>query len=339
MPPGKANRVPFWPAFSSHPSSADRRLVAAPIVTVAAELLSMRPLTTSNTQRDPHPAAPRLREHVEMLAGTIGERNLWRYTALTRAAEYIAERLSASAYTPERQTFDVSRVPLTNIEATLTGRSRADEILVVGAHYDSVSGCPGANDNATGVAAVLELAARFSRTPQARTIRFVAFVNEEPPFFQTGQMGSVVYANAAKARGDRITGMLSLETIGYYSDEKGSQTYPVPMAMLYPDVGNFIGFVANIGSAPLVMKARRAFKARTAFPLESAALPAAVPGVGWSDHWAFWQAGYRAMMVTDTAPFRYPWYHTPQDTPEKINYEKLAHLIDGLQAVVESLSA
>jgi Zn-dependent M28 family amino/carboxypeptidase len=163
-------------------------------------------------------------------------------------------------------------------------------------------------------------------------------VNEEPPFFQTAHMGSAVYANAAKARGDRIVAMLSLETMGYYSNEKGSQQYPAPIAMLYPDVGNFIGFVTNVGSARLLLKARRAFKARTAFPLQSAAVPAAIPGVGWSDHWAFWQAGYAAMMVTDTAPFRYPWYHTARDTPDKIDYERLAHVVDGLQAVIEALA-
>ncbi len=209
---------------------------------------------------------------------------------------------------------------------------------MIGAHYDTVSGCPGANDNGTGVAAVLELAQRFSRRPQPRTIRFVAFVNEEPPFFKTAHMGSVVYANAAKARGDRVMAMLSLETMGYYSDERGSQQYPAEIASLYPDVGNFIGFVANDASAPLLSKARRAFEQRTAFPLQSAAAPDEVPGVGWSDQWAFWQAGYPAMMVTDTAPFRYPWYHTAEDTPDKIDYEKLAHVVDGLEAVIESLA-
>lgn len=286
----------------------------------------------------PHAGAAELRRHVQMLAGTIGERNLWRYEALNRAAEYIERELAGHGYAPKRQTYEVSRLPVSNIDAVLAGTSRPADVIVVGAHYDSVSNCPGANDNATGVAAVLELARRMARSPRTRTVRFAAFVNEEPPFFQTGQMGSVVYANAAKARGDKIMGMLSLETMGYYSDVKGSQQYPAPIAMLYPDVGNFIGFVSNLGSGRLLMQARRAFKTRTAFPLQSAAVPAAIPGVGWSDHWAFWQAGYPAMMVTDTAPFRYPWYHTAQDTPDKVNYDKLAHLVDGLEAVVDALA-
>jgi Zn-dependent M28 family amino/carboxypeptidase len=317
-----------------------RHGIAAAVVIAATSLLVMRFLRTSEARVSigRHPAAPRLRAHVEMLAGTIGERNLWHREALARAADYITAQLVGLGYSPEAHPFDVSGTRVINLDAALMGTSRRDDIVVVGAHYDSVSGCPGANDNATGVAAMLELAHRLARAPVSRTIRFAAFVNEEPPFFQTANMGSVVYANAAKARGDRIVGMLSLETMGYYSEEKGSQQYPAAVAMLYPDVGNFIALVANVGSARLLMDARRAFKSRTPFPVQSAAVPAAIPGVGWSDHWAFWQAGYAAMMVTDTAPFRYPWYHTANDTPDKIDYEKLAQVVDGLEAVIESLT-
>ena len=279
-----------------------------------------------------------LKIHVEMLAGTIGERNIWKYASLNRAAEYIEQQFAASGYAPSRHTYEVSRLPVHNLEATLQGTSRPDEIVVLGAHYDTVTGCPGANDNGTGVASVLELARRFAGRPQPRTLRFVAFVNEEPPFFQTAQMGSLVYAKAARQRRDNIVAMLSLETMGYYSDEKGSQQYPAPIASLYPDVGNFIGFVANVGSARLLLKARRAFKARTSFPVQSAAVPAVVPGAGWSDHWSFGEAGYPAMMVTDTAPFRYPWYHMAEDTPERIHWEKLAQVVDGLEAVAIKLA-
>jgi Zn-dependent M28 family amino/carboxypeptidase len=304
-----------------------------------------------------------LRIHIDALASQIGERNIWRYRELQRAAEYIEAELRSYGYSPSRQTFEVSRLPIRNIEATLAGAlevrpaeagryepgirpaeagryaSRADEIIVLGAHYDTVSGSPGANDNGTGVAALLELARRFAGRPQARTIRFVAFVNEEPPFFQTPQMGSLVYANAARARGDRIVGMLSLETMGYYSDEPGSQQYPVQeMAGLYPDVGNFIGFVSNLESSALLSAARRAFAERTSFPLQTAAMPAELPGAGWSDHWSFWQAGYPALMVTDTAPWRYPWYHTADDTSDKIDFDKLADVVNGLEQVTIALA-
>jgi Zn-dependent M28 family amino/carboxypeptidase len=285
----------------------------------------------------PHEAAPRLRAHIDMLAGTIGERNLWKYAALERAAEYIVESFQTYGYRASRQHYDVHRLRVSNVEAVLPGTSAAAEIVVLGAHYDSVTGCPGANDNATGVAALLELARRFATHPHQRTVRFVAFVNEEPPFFQTGAMGSVVYANAAKQRGDCIVAMLSLEAMGYYSDTPNSQKYPAGMKLIYPDKGNFIGFVSNIGSARLLRTARRAFSARTPFPVQSAAAPAAIPGIGWSDHWAFWQAGYPGIMVTDTAPYRYQWYHTDEDTPDIVSAHRMAHVVDGLEHVVHVL--
>jgi len=281
-----------------------------------------------------------LQRHVYTLAQAIGERNVWRYASLQRAAGYIEAELRASGYFPRRQTFDVSRLPVSNIEGTLDGASRQDDILVIGAHYDTVGGCPGANDNGTGVAALLELARRFAGRPQPRTIRFVAFVNEEPPFFHTAQMGSLVYAQGARARGDHIVGMLALETMGYYSDAPGSQQYPAPeMSGLYPDIGNFIGFVSNEESAALLSAAARTFSNGSSLPLQAAALPADLPGTGWSDHWSFWQAGYPALMVTDTAPWRYPWYHTADDTPDKIDFDTLAEVVNGLEHVVRELAA
>jgi Zn-dependent M28 family amino/carboxypeptidase len=273
-----------------------------------------------------------------MLAGSIGERNVWRFDALRRAARYIADAFESSGYLVSVQSYDAHKVPVQNIEAALPGTAEPGAIVVVGAHYDSVTGCPGANDNATGVAAALELARRFARAPRAKTLRFVAFVNEEPPFFQTPLMGSAVYANAARARGDNIVAMLSLETIGYYSDEKGSQQYPPPLHLMFPDTGNFIAFVSNLRSVRLLRTAQRAFKERTSFPIQSAPAPEALPGIGWSDQWAFWRAGYPAIMVTDTAPYRYPWYHTPEDTPEKIHYDKFAEVVDGLEHVVHILA-
>ena len=273
-----------------------------------------------------------------MLAGTIGERNLWKYPALQRSAEYIEAQLAANGYRTARQTYEISRVPVSNIEAVLEGTARPEEVVVLGAHYDTVSGCPGANDNATGVAAVLELARAFAQRPQPRTLRFVAFVNEEPPFFQTPQMGSDVYAKAAQRRGDRIVAMLSLETMGYYAADPGSQEYPAPLAGVYPDIGDFIGFVADMNSEPLLVEARTAFESATTFPAQSLAGPAELPGVGWSDHWSFWQAGYPALMVTDTAPFRYPWYHTAEDTPDKIGYRQFAAVVEGLEAVTIRLA-
>lgn len=283
-------------------------------------------------------APARLRTDIETLAGAIGERNIWRFDALRRAAAHITTAFDASGYAPQSQSYGVQGLRVENVEASITGSLQPAEIVVVGAHYDTVRDCPGANDNATGVAAVLDLARRFAGVPRPCTIRFVAFVNEEPPFFQTSAMGSVVYANEAKRRGDRIRAMLSLETIGFYSDRPHSQQYPLPLNVFYPNTGNFIGFVANVRSARLLRTAQQAFKARTPFPVQGAAVPAAIPGVGWSDHWAFWQAGYQAIMVTDTAPYRYPWYHTPQDTPDKISIDRMTQVVDGLEHVVHVLA-
>lgn len=283
-------------------------------------------------------AAARLGAHVQMLAGAIGERHMWRPDALARAASYIRQVFANAGYSPHVQGYDLHGILVENIEASLAGSSRPVQSVVVGAHYDSVQGCPGANDNATGIAAVLELARRFTGQPRPRTIRFVAFVNEEPPWFQTADMGSMVYAAAAKGRGEAITAMLSLETIGYYSDEPDSQRYPPPLHLFYPKTGNFLGVVSNVRSAGLLRRTVRAFRARTAFPVRGATAPVAIPGVGWSDHWSFWQAGYPALMVTDTAPYRYPWYHTPEDTPDKISVDRLERVVDGLEHVVHVLA-
>ena len=283
--------------------------------------------------------ARELRETVEALALHIGDRNVQRPSALAEAADDIEHRFRGFEYEVYRQTFKVGGVPCHNLEAMLPGAVAPGRDLIVGAHYDSVPGSPAANDNASGVAALLALARRWrDEPPPAITIRFVAFVNEEPPYFQTDQMGSVVYARAAATKGKDIVGMISLETIGYYADEPGSQRYPPPIGLFYPRTGDFIGFIGNHRSRRLVRKAVRSFRENARFPSEGAALPGRVPGVGWSDHWSFWQAGWPAIMVTDTAPYRYPWYHTPFDTPEKLDYERMARVVDGLYEVIRDIA-
>jgi Zn-dependent M28 family amino/carboxypeptidase len=277
----------------------------------------------------------RLRGHVERLGGEIGERNLWRPQALEAAARHVEAALGDVGLAVAGQSFEVAGQAVRNVETQKPGAARPDEIVVVGAHYDSVLGSPGANDNATGVAALIEIARAFAARTPGRTLRFVAFVNEEPPFFQTDGMGSLQHARRARARGERIVGMLSLETIGCYSDAEGSQSYPFPLGLLYPSKGDFVGFVGNLGSRRLVRRTLRGFRAGGQFPSQGLAAPALLPGVGWSDHWAFWQQGYEAVMVTDTALYRDPRYHTPFDTPEHVDYDRLAHVVRGLIAAVE----
>ena len=219
---------------------------------------------------------------------------------------------------------------------------------MIGAHYDSVFGSPGANDNGSGAAAVLALAQRFAarETEQSsprwtpnKTLRFVAFVNEEPPYFLSGEMGSLVYARRCKERGDKISAMISLETIGYFSDAPHSQTYPSPgLGVFYPKVGNFIGFVSNVQSRALLRRVIALFRKHAKIPSQGASLPAFIAGVSWSDQWSFWQEGYPAIMVTDTAPFRYPYYHSSNDTPDKLEYDRFALVVSGMEKVIEKLS-
>ena len=282
--------------------------------------------------------AEELRRHVEALAGEIGERHVLARGSLARAAEYLDATLAGAGYRVRRQTYEVAGQPCHNLEVERPGSSRGGEVVVAGAHYDTVVGSPGANDNASGTAALLVLARRFADRTLPRTLRFVAFANEEL-YFQQPEMGSLVYARAIRARGDRVATMVSLETIGYYSDEEGSQRYPPPLGLLYPSAGNFLGFVGNIGSRAEVRAALAAFRRHARFPSEGVAIPPILPGVSWSDHWAFWQAGYPALMVTDTALYRYPWYHAPGDTPDRLDYDRLARVVAGLEAMLAELAA
>ncbi len=276
--------------------------------------------------------------HIGMLAGTIGERNYWRYEALQAAADYIERQFLEMGYEVRPQTYEIDGRPFRNLEVELPGRARPDEIVVVGAHYDSVRGSPGANDNASGVAALLELARLLRSKTLDRSLRLVAFVNEEPPFYRSELMGSQAYVRDIQAKGERIAAMLSLETIGFYSEAPGSQRYPFPINFFYPDRGDFIAFVANLGSGRLVRKVVSDFRRHTDFPSEGIAAPGMIPGVDWSDQWAFWAAGYPAVMVTDTALYRYPYYHSAADRPERVDYGRTARVVAGLARVVEGLA-
>lgn len=279
--------------------------------------------------------AENLKVHVQALAGDIGERNVFNPAKLRAAADYIEGEWRRQGYDVSRQSYSVFSTACDNLEVS---SGAGGPVIVVGAHYDSVAGSPGANDNASGVAALLELSRVFAGGESARRIRFVAFVNEEPPFFQTPQQGSRVYARACRQRGDDIAVMISLETMGFFSDAPGSQHYPMFFRWFYPDRGNFIGFISNLRSRSVMHEAVRAFRGSTDFPVECCATWSKVPGVDWSDHGSFWHEGYRAFMVTDTAPYRYAHYHAQTDTPDKVNYESLARVTEGLAGVVAALA-
>lgn len=279
-------------------------------------------------------SAARLRADV---AATASEpHNVAHPEALERTALHIEAQLRTAGYTPQAQVFRAGGRAVRNIEAVIEPASPDAETLVVGAHYDSHAVSPGANDNGSGTAALLELARQLAdlRGRAALRIRLVLFVNEEPPFFKTEEMGSLVYARRLSGSGERVMGMLSLETIGYFSDAPGSQRYPFPLNLRYPDTGNFAAFVGTLPARGFVRRTVGDFRRLTPFPSEGGTAPGFVQGIDWSDHWSFGQVGIPALMVTDTAPFRYPHYHSPDDTPDRLDYERLARVVGGLQRVI-----
>lgn len=280
-----------------------------------------------------------LRADLTVLADEIGERNVsHRYDGLVQAAQFIEEHLRGSGHETRRQELLVQGKPVWNIEVECAGRNLDQEIIVVGAHYDTVPGSPGANDNGSAVVANLALARMFAHLPIERTIRFVFFVNEEAPYYMTDAMGALHYARNCEVEGDNVIGMISLETIGSYSDAPLSQRYPAAVLRhLYPTTGNFLAFVSNIRSRRFLHRTIRGFR-RTQFPSQGIAAPRWLKDIFRSDHAAFWACGYPGMMVTDTANFRYSQYHTAEDTVDKINFECLARVVSGMRGSLLELA-
>lgn len=278
--------------------------------------------------------AARLREDVTAIASE--PHNVAHPAMLERAAVHIEGRLQALGYRVEPQIYAADGRQVRNIEAVIAPVAGAAETLVIGAHYDSYGNSPGANDNGSGTAALLELARRLAdlRGRAALRIRLVFFVNEEPPYFQTDLMGSLVYARRLAASGETVRGMLSLETLGYYSDAPGSQHYPFPLDLRYPDKGDFVAFVGTLSARGFVRETVADFRDVARFPSQAGTAPGLVQGIDWSDHWSFGQTGTPALMVTDTAPFRYPHYHAAADTPDKLDYQRLARVVDGLERMI-----
>lgn len=279
-----------------------------------------------------------LQRHVQFLAGEIGQRNIWNPPSMATAAGYIERTFALAGYPVRRQKHLAYRQETYNLEAELPGHTDPGGIIVIGAHYDSVLGSPGANDNASGVAVLLELARLLQQAQFRHTVRFVAFTNEEAPFYFSDEMGSRLYARRSRERKENLLAMISLETVGYYSDQPNSQQYPFPFRHFYPDEANFIAFVGNTASRGLVRRSIAAFRRNGGIPSEGVAAPGIIRGVGWSDHWSFWKSGYQAIMVTDTAFFRYAHYHTEEDTPDRLDYHRMALLVQGLKEVAAELA-
>lgn len=280
-----------------------------------------------------------LKQHVYRLAspeGGIGERNFVQYKKLEAAADYIFDKFKTYGYKPENQFYAIGLKKYRNIIAEKKGN---DEIIIIGAHYDSAVGATGADDNASASAGLLELSQIIKTKNTKKTIRFVAFTNEEPPFFYTNEMGSSVYAEGISKNKENVVAMICLEMIGYYTEKEKSQKYPLDLlSLFYPSKGNFIGFVGNLPSAKLVRKTKKLFKRHSKFPVETLVAPTFLSAISLSDHSSFWKKGYKAIMVTDTAYYRNANYHTVSDTPDTLDYKSMAEVVDGLSKVIEDLS-
>lgn len=276
---------------------------------------------------------------VSKLATDIGERHVDRPDALSATATHIEQRLRDLGYAVSREAYPLPGRELrpANIVAQRSGRERPDEIVIVGAHYDTVPGTPGADDNASGIAVLLAIAAQLKELAPARTLRLVAFVNEEPPFFTTPTMGSFVHAAGCQQRSERVVAMIALDGLGYYTEQPASQRYPASFfGLLYPTVGNFLGFLADSDSSELLRRSLKRFRERAQLPTEGAVLTRSA--ATWSDHWAFWEHGYPAILITDTLLFRHPAYHESGDTVERLDFDRLALIADALAPVVAALA-
>ena len=285
--------------------------------------------------------AENLAKTLSVLARDIGKRNHLNPSGLKKAINYIKYEFERHGYTADTQIYKADSVDMDfeNIIATIPGSTDKDSIIVIGAHYDTYGDTPGADDNGSAVGVLLELARLFKNIKTEKTLRFVAFANEEPPFFKTNDMGSLRYAKMCKTLDENIEAMICLESVGYYSDKPQSQNYPHVLKFFYPSTGNFLSMVSNMPSRKLLEKSTASFKSASKMPIAKLWAPATlVNAITLSDQWAFWKCGYKAIMLCDTAFFRTPHYHTPQDTIEKLDYNKMADVVDGTKQILLDLT-
>jgi hypothetical protein len=277
--------------------------------------------------------------HVEHLSVTIGSRSLYEYDKIEDTKRYIVSCLKTFGYIPTLQNYDYEGKTFSNIIVSIPGVQYPDEAVIVGAHYDSVYGTPGADDNASAVAVLLEMCRALKSVSPGRTLKLIFFFLEEPPVFRTEHMGSYVYAKEAKARNENITAMICLEMVGYYSDKKDGQTFPLPlMSMMYSTTPDFIAVVGNLKSRTLVEKVKNSIVKACGIPVETLTSVSFVPGVDLSDHRSFWKMGYPAVMITDTAFYRNPNYHTENDTIDTLDFNTMADLLKGLLQAAKDLT-
>ena len=282
--------------------------------------------------------AERLRHHLHMLTVTIGERSVYKPENLAKTRSYIEAFYRDLGLPVESQTYHYQDLEAANVITRIDLGENPSRLFVLGAHYDSVDGTVGADDNAAAIAVQLETARQLKHIAGAGnakvTVKFVSFALEEPPTYATRHMGSKVYARKARSDGEQIDGMICLEMVGFYCDEPGCQSYPFPlMFMNYPKEGNFIGIVGNSSSRGLTRSLERAFRKNPGLPVVTLTVPLngwVMPSVRLSDHSSFWDENYNAVMVTDSAFYRNPHYHLPSDTMDTLDFRRMAELVQSL---------
>ncbi|MBK7862690.1 MAG: M28 family peptidase [Archangiaceae bacterium] len=310
-------------------------VVCVLLALVGFSWLTVQPVFSSESAGPAVKADPmRLEASVNKLAVELHPRGCSDVENLDRAAAWLSGQLPA----PTEQTWSRGKKTYRNVSAIFG--PRVGPRIVVGAHYDTAFSLPGADDNASGVAAVLELARLFGEHPPPFSVELVFWSLEEPPYFATADMGSVHHADALAAAGVDVRAAISLETIGYFSDAEGSQHFPVPaMGLLYPTTGNHIVVVGDLGQIGLTRSMKRAMRGANDLPVASANIASFVPGVDWSDHRSYWAHGWPAVMVTDTAPNRNPNYHQPSDLPGTLDYRRMAKVVEGVHSALYAIAA
>jgi hypothetical protein len=276
-----------------------------------------------------------LEKHVRVLSTDFADRSFDNTPRLEGAAKYIEAELTSMGLKVIAQNFTAQDRSFRNLVVQL-GPDTPD-VLVIGAHYDVAGKQPGADDNASGIAGLIELARLLKNAKLQRRVELVAYANEEPPYFRTPWMGSAVHARALKASGKRALLMLSLECIGYFSDAPGSQSHPVSLLnAVYPTVGNFIALVGYYEDGDVSRRVKTAMMAGSDLPVHSINAPGFVVGIDFSDHLNYANEGFVGMMVTDTAFYRNKAYHTPQDTADRLDYQRMGKVVDGVYRAVIS---
>ena len=275
---------------------------------------------------------------VAFMADTLGPRNFMHYEQLNRCREWIRQKWQDQGYEVREQVYRMDGREYANVEVEIRGKTSPDEIIILSNQYDTLPDSPGANNNAGGVAVLFQVTKLLRDFIPDKTVRFISFTNEEDPIFGTEEMGSYHYARTAAELGDHINIMLSLDAIGYYTQEEGSQRLPWPFSIFYPDRGTFLAFIGDFSSRDYAIAVTRGFKKGSTFPIEAGVVPQSVEGASWSDHQSFWIFGYPAIMITDTGGFRSPYHTTKEDTMEKMDFEALTSIVFGMYGVILEIS-